>query len=282
MSILLAFLAATCWGLADYLGGLHAKRSDLVVVTMSREIVGFLFFVVLLLLTEGSPQRSDLAIGFGVGLAVGVALPIFFGRLASGRMALVAPVAGSVGAGVPIVVGILSGERLSLFQAFGLVLAVAAIALVSIEHVEHDGGRRRHIEISDVVVAAICGVAFGIFFTGMHHTSKDSGFWPSISVNVGVMVMLGLFAAFRRPAVFAQLRPSAIWRFGVGGLLDGLAAALFLLATREGLLSITAGVASLYPVGTALLATWLLKEHLNRLNVLGLLLCGASLTFVTL
>jgi uncharacterized membrane protein len=280
MSIVFALVAALAWGAADYLGGLHAKKHDLLVVTLSREFAGFLFFVVLLIFTGGSPEASDIVLGLGIGVILGVALPVFFSALASGRMAVVAPVAGSVGAAVPIVVGVVSGERLTYLQAGGLSLAVVAIVCVSIQHVHHEGVRKRHVELSDLLTDSFCGVAFGAFFVGMHHTSAESGFWPSASVTVGVMGTLGVWAMTRRSGVLRQLRPSTVLRFGVGGVLDGVAAAAFLLATRDGLLAVTAGVASLYPVATAGLAAWLLKEHLHRVNALGLALCGTSLALV--
>ena len=50
---------------------------------------------------------------------------------------------------------------------------------------------------------------------------------------------------------------------GVGVAMDASADVFFLLATRQGFLSITAGVASLYPVATALLAVFIVRERLR-------------------
>jgi drug/metabolite transporter (DMT)-like permease len=280
MSFFLAFLSSICWGAADYLGGIHAKRIDMVVLTMVREIAGMTLLFVLAVIVGGSPLWSDIALGLGVGVLAGVALPIFFGALAAGRMALVAPVAGSVGAIIPIVIGIVGGERPSPWQLGGLVLAVGAIAFVSIEHIEHEGGRRRHVDVGEIAKATLCGVVFGVFYAGMHHTSDDSGLWPAFSVCVGILVTLFSWTWARNRPLLRQVRPAAVRQYGLGGVLDAIAATLFLFATRSGLLSITAGVASLYPVGTALLATFLLKEHLTRVNAIGLVLCGASLAFI--
>jgi drug/metabolite transporter (DMT)-like permease len=45
---------------------------------------------------------------------------------------------------------------------------------------------------------------------------------------------------------------------------------LFVAATRVGRLDVSAVLASLYPASTILLATWLLKEHLTRRQVVGM------------
>lgn len=280
MSVLFALLSAVSWGVSDFLGGLHSRKFHFVVVTICREIVGISVLLVLAIVADGTPYLRDLAIGFGVGIAAGIALPVFFGALASGRMALIAPVAGAVGATVPIIAGVVGGERPTTLQFFGLVLAVGAIVFVSMEHVDGDGGRQRHVAVNDIVKAMFCGVAFGIFFTGMHHTSADSGLWPALAVAVGVLVTLLVWLGARDRSRLKEIRPKAVGVCGVGGVLDAAAACFFLLASREGLLSITAGVASLYPVGTALLAAFVLKEELNRLNVAGLLLCAVSLGFI--
>jgi drug/metabolite transporter (DMT)-like permease len=283
VSLLLAFLSAVSWSASDYLGGLHSKDRHFATVTIAREICGIAFFAIAIACTGGELTLRDFFISFGVGLLAGVALPVFFGALASGRMALVAPVAGSIGAIVPIVVGILSGERPSVLQACGLGLAVAAIAFVSIEHVDDgENGLKRQVPRREVLKAAFCGVAFGIFYTGMHHTSEDSGLWPPFFVCFGVLATLLVWGVVRNPSTIRGVNVRALRVCGIGGVLDAIAASLYVIATRDGFLSITAAVASLYPVGTALLARVRLKEHLHGVNIAGLVLCAASLAFIAI
>ena len=54
----------------------------------------------------------------------------------------------------------------------------------------------------------------------------------------------------------------------------------FLLATREGYLSIASVVTSLYPAFTVVLAATLLREHVHRAQAVGLFLCAVAVTLV--
>ena len=67
------------------------------------------------------------------------------------------------------------------------------------------------------------------------------------------------------------------WYAGPFGAVAGLA---FYLATSQGLLAVAAVLASLYPAMTILLAVVLLGERIGRAQVVGLLLCGASIALV--
>ncbi|OFX18831.1 MAG: hypothetical protein A2V77_23185 [Anaeromyxobacter sp. RBG_16_69_14] len=57
---------------------------------------------------------------------------------------------------------------------------------------------------------------------------------------------------------------------------------LFLLATREGLLSLAVIVASLYPAPTVLLARVFFREHIPPVRALGLALAVAGIALVGL
>jgi uncharacterized membrane protein len=68
----------------------------------------------------------------------------------------------------------------------------------------------------------------------------------------------------------------------VSGVLALAAAALFLVATAHGELTIVAVVASLYPAFTVLLARVVLAERWSRLQAAGLLVAAASVVLVSI
>lgn len=283
MSVVLAFFAAIAWGASDFYGGVASKKAHSLTVTLCREVVQIVLYAGIILFTNGVFHWSDFGLCFGLGLLLGVALPVFFGALAGGRMAVVAPVAGVVGALLPIAVGVAGGERPSLWQGGGLVLAVMAVALVSVEHVDDGGdGARRHFAVADMVTATFCGSIFGLFFVGTHHTSRDSGMWPLSAVCFGLVCVIVPWMVKNKVPGLRSVTPSLFRICAIGGALDVVAAGLYLLATRQGLLAVTAGVAGLYPVATALMAWHLLKERLTPMNMAGLILSAASLALVAL
>jgi uncharacterized membrane protein len=73
-----------------------------------------------------------------------------------------------------------------------------------------------------------------------------------------------------RPARDAVLLGSA------STLLDVAATAAFMLATREGLLTVVAVITALYPAATVLMARIVLKEHLQVVQRVGLVLAAIS------
>jgi drug/metabolite transporter (DMT)-like permease len=66
------------------------------------------------------------------------------------------------------------------------------------------------------------------------------------------------------------------------GVMSSLALLCFILANRDGLLSIAAVITALYPAFTVLLAIGVLRERVHRIQAFGLLLCGATIVLVSL
>ena len=66
----------------------------------------------------------------------------------------------------------------------------------------------------------------------------------------------------------------------LAGVLGALATVCFLLATREGFLSVASVVTSLYPAVTVVLAASVLGEHVHRAQAAGLLMCALAVSLV--
>jgi uncharacterized membrane protein len=68
----------------------------------------------------------------------------------------------------------------------------------------------------------------------------------------------------------------------VGGLFDSLANVFYLLAVREGLMSVVALIVALYPASTLVLAIGVDKEKVHRPQLAGLVLTGAALAMIAI
>ena len=77
------------------------------------------------------PGFADLAWGGAAGAAGVVALVMFYWALGHGAMTVVAPTTAVVGAVVPVVAGLIQGERPRPLALVGIVVAIACVALVS-------------------------------------------------------------------------------------------------------------------------------------------------------
>jgi len=261
----LAVAASIAYGAADFLGGLATKRGSTVFATVVCSQATGLTVVLLALpfLPRASPTAADLAWGAVSGLAGGIGLALLYHGLAVGVMSVVAPVTAVCAVIIPVAVGVLLGERPTGLALAGVALALVAIVLIS-QSGEVDGGKRAQ---TGVPIAIASGVAIGIFLVCLQRTERSAGLWPLVparAVSVSFFAVAGLLARER------LLPRSGSWPIvSGGGALDRLANVLYLLAVRQGPLSIVATLTSLYPAGTVLLARIVLRERLRVVQLAG-------------
>lgn len=240
--------------------------SVLTVMVVSQPI-GLLLVLVVALAAGGSvPPGGPMAAAIGGGVAGAFALGCFYSAMAAGPISIVAPIS-SLGAVVPITVGLAGGEQPAAVQVVGLVVVLAGIAL-AVREVEHPGA----VEVPrrGVVLAVLAGLGFGIFFTGIHAAAGHDPFWAVVAARGGGSAVVVLAAlAVSTPLVVSRAALPPLLAIAV---LDTLANVLFAGASSEGLLALVAVAASLYPVATILLARVVLGERLARVQQAGVVL----------
>ena len=265
MGTLLALLAAAGFGISDVTGAVAARRASALTVTLGIQAVGMVALVPALWVVTGTRSTQALLIGGLAGGLGAVGLVIYLRAMAVGPIGVISPISALVGAGVPVGWGVvLLGEQVGLRQLTGILLgllAVGAVAYVPGSSIRGDGAR-------SILQALIAGAAFGLFFVALNASPPGSGLWPLLGARiVAISVLLAAVLVRRRP-----LLPR-----GVGGLVlvsgagDMLANALFLAATRVGLLSLVSLLTSLYPVVALLVARWWLQERLTTTQAAGVL-----------
>ncbi|HEY5155829.1 MAG TPA: EamA family transporter [Acidimicrobiales bacterium] len=280
MTAILALSAAVVYGTADFFGGVAARRTSPMAVTLSAHVVGLILLMVAIpVLPTAHPQLSDLLYG-GVAGAFGAGgLILFYRALSRGTMSVVAPVAALFGAALPVVVGVGLGEQLSVPALVGIGVAIVAVALVSREG-EPAELRSHGPGGHPLVLAVIAGAAFGSFFILLSRTHASAGLWPLLSARV---VSVALLAAVTLLSG-RSLRPTPGSRRLVvaAGAGDMVANVLYLLAVRRGLVSLVAVIVALYPAATVLLAQVVLGERLRRIQIGGLALAAGAATLLAL
>jgi uncharacterized membrane protein len=274
MDIILALMAASVYGVADYCGGRATRSVSAMTVTFVGQSAGLVVLLTFVLLSGVPvPPFSDFIWG---GIAGATGLLAFYKAMGSGYMTVVAPVSAVTATAVPVVIGLLTGERPGILALCGIPLALVAIALVS----DVLGPNHRKAPRSIVVMAFLAGATFGSLFVILAHTNDDGGLWPVVAMRFTSIPYMAavMFYMKRKPSEAKANLPFVL----ASGILDSVANGLYLLAVREGLMSIVATINSFYPASTLLLATRLDKERIHRSQAVGLLLAVIALLFITL
>jgi uncharacterized membrane protein len=257
--VLLSLGSAALYGAADFIGGLTARRADTMVVVIVSQLSGLLLVGALLpVLGTPMPGTADWLWGTLAGLAGGGGVALLYRALAVGTMSLVAPITAMCAVAVPVVAAVvLLDERPSIRASAGIVVALVAIVLVS-----HTGDQSitRHSR-RGLGLALASGMAIGLFFLALARTSADAGLWPLLFARVTSVSLFSVLAWSRGRHI--SMPSTAVHMAAGGGVLDMLANLLYLLASRQGPLSLVVTLSSLYPASTVLLAWLVLHERLT-------------------
>ena len=278
LTIALALATSAAWGSADFLGGLSARRVQLLVVAAVSQAAGLVFTLIVVIAgADGPDDAAVLWIGALGGLLGAGGLSALYRGLAVGRMGVVAPIAAMSGL-VPLAVGLIAqGDRPTSVQAAGMVLAIGGAVLAA----------RAVDEQADSRVATGVGLALlAVLLLGGLSVTLDAGgsrdpVWTIFMVRVSSVIALWIVVAVRRPS-FERVRPNLLVLV-TAGLLDNTANLMFALATsRPGLLSVVAVLSSLYPVTTVLLARLVLRERMHPWQLAGVAAALAGVSLISL
>lgn len=274
MAALLALLSSVLWGGSDFLGGTVSRRLAAPVVVGASQLVGLLAVTAVTAgLGELGGPSGYLPWAVGAGLAGLVGLVAFYSALAIGTMGVVSPIA-ALGVVVPVLVGLLRGERPGTVQVFGIVLAVVGVVLASGPELSGRAGAR------PLLLAVLAAFAFGLALLFIAEGGRTSTLMTLVAMratSVAVMVV-ALGAVARRTSL--GLRAGDVPVITVMGVGDVGANLAFGVASTKGLVSVVAVLGSLYPVVTVLLARVVLAERLARVQNVGVAVALAGVVLI--
>jgi drug/metabolite transporter (DMT)-like permease len=267
-------IAAVTWGAGDFSGGIATKRSSPYSVVISAHGASMVLLVIIaIFLREPIPPIIDWLWGGAAGLGGGFGLLLLYKALASGKMAVAAPISALVAAGIPVIVtgftrGIPEPAALS-----GIALALLAIWLVS-------GGVGNKISLLGLRLPVLAGMAFSFFFLCLNQASSSSILFPLIAVRIVSISGLLLFSLLTHQ----QIIPSSDSLLPVlmSGMLDTIGNGAFAMASQLGRVDIAAVLSSLYPGSTVILAWFFLHERMNFSQFLGIIVALLAIVLITL
>jgi drug/metabolite transporter (DMT)-like permease len=276
IGIVLALAASLSWGFADFGGGLGARRTRIVWVLLVSQLAGLVLVGAMYVATRPeTPTGSELAWGVFAGAVGIVGLTAFYRALAVGAMGIVGPIS-ATGATVPVVYGLVRGERPAALQAVGIVVAVIGVVAASLEPLPEGAGRKLAAGVGLSLVAAL---GFGSSLLGLNRVSQAGVVWGTLSLRLTVVPIVLIAALVIRPSA-ARLRP-VIPLLIATGLFDTGANLLYGASARHGLISVTAVLASLYPIVLVALAYFVLHERISRPQLAGVALALTGVALIS-
>jgi drug/metabolite transporter (DMT)-like permease len=273
---LLALAASLSWGIGDFLAGRVSRRVPLLTVLVVSQAAGLgSIALVVLARGEGPPAARYLGYAALAGLAGAVGLAALYRGLAVGSMSVVAPISATA-AVIPVVAGVVTGERPSGLQAAGIVAAIAGVVLASREP---GAGRAGGGVATGVGLALVAALAFGLLLVALGAASEGDALWATLAMRATSFSALAVTAVVVRASVSPGRADLPVLL--VVGLLDTAGNALFAVASTESLLSVAAVLAQVYPVVTVILARVVLGERIARPQQVGVVSALAGVALIT-
>ncbi|UPK75655.1 DMT family transporter [Nocardioidaceae bacterium SCSIO 66511] len=282
MAVVLALVSALAYGLSDFLGGIFSRRTSPWPISVVGQVSSTICAAALAVLVGGTVAPADWLWGAAAGLGGGVGTAFLYRGFAAGRMSVVAPVSALGSAIVPIVAGLVTGERPTALAWLGIAFALPAIYLISrvdgpaaAPNDPDEGPSPHDLGIADGVLA---GLGFGSMFALLGQVGSAAELYPlALTQLTSVFAVIAVAACLRQDWV---PRDRYAWRALTMGPLGAAATGAFLYATHSGMLTIVSVVAALYPALTVVLATVLLREHIHRAQGIGLALAAVAVSLV--
>ncbi|WP_165759871.1 DMT family transporter [Falsiruegeria litorea] len=281
-------LSAVSLGVADFIASQTSSRIGAARSLLGMLLVSSVVLSVFLLFQGGFAELFvptklwSILLASLHGFTMAFALLLFFHAMSVGKISIVAPIVASHPL-VIVIFRVAQGEHLTTAQwisVIGVLVGVALIGGSSRDHASDDGLAKRYAKWQIVVLISLAssilyGTAILFLQSAADGITDSQVLW--FGRVVGFFTVL-IFVLAKRQTPFP---PSAQWwlLFAVHGALDS-GGLLFLLLGTNGSPNdtLTAVVASAFPVVTMGLAWMLLNERLKPLQLLGagLVLVGVS------
>lgn len=269
--------------MSDFVGGVASRR----VAALRVVIVSYPLSLVMVLIAapfvSGTLAPADAIWGAVAGIASGLAVWWFYLALATGPMAVVSPLTAVLVAGIPVLVGLVAGERPGTLAYLGIVVALLAVVLVSRESPDDTagevaGGITLRFTRTVALLTVGSGCAFALSFIALHQIGDGSGLWALALSRGAATVVVWLVAAAAGHFVLVRGEPLRLAVYV--SMLDVVANGTMIYAFQGGMLSLVSVIGSLYPAATVLLAMVMLGERVTRMQQCGMVLAMGAVGMI--
>lgn len=313
--VVLSVLSSVFFGASDFFAAWSVRRLNVIKATTIAYVAGGLVIAGFLAFGGWVSSPSALIAGVLSGVVALIGFVTGYAAMSIGPMSLLSPAAALIEAVIPITIACLTGHLLGPVAWFAIVLGLVAILLIAMEPQE----RGVPVTLKAGALAAVSGVSLGMSVVVLNFSPRNSGLVPAVAEAVTGLILLGGLALIGRrigrsrswlfgtpdigaatpidehPAITANQDHGAgddeppvpsirsAWALSAaGGVLLGAGNAVLLFALHSGNLAVVAVIASLYPLGTILLAGWILKERIEPRQATGIGLAIAATVILSI
>ena len=279
----LALMAAVAFGMADIAGSLATRSvGAALAVGLAQAIAAMLMGMLVLGGVASLPDQQGMLIALGIGVGEAVGLVSLYHGLAHGRINVVAPLTGIFAVLLPAIAELIFIRQSSLLAWFGIGLAAVAVFIIGRARVADSPGDRS--PAFSVFYGTLAGVVFGACNFGLAAASAEAAIGTVFLMRVAASAGALLFAATHLFATTHWQRPKVnVATLGFilfAGMFDALGMFGFVKAVTQGLIGVSSALLSMSVGVMILLGYLILKEPINRRQLLGLAIGGLSIVLL--
>jgi len=277
MIALLGLSSALVYGASDFLGGLASRRITPLLVSFISQLAALLIAAVATFVSNPHWSVSAVVLGIVAGVAGGIGTWAFYASLAIGPMSVVSPGVAMIYAVVPAIVGFALGERIAVLGYVALAAVVIAAVLLAVPR------QRDPVRVTPraVLLGSIAGLGFAGYIIAIDRTPTDSGLAPLFVDLIVATLLYGTVLLVNRArngsGELAGIRNrTGLVQAVFAGVLLAAGNILLVIGLHLGELAVMGVLNALYPLGTVILAFFVLRERLSVLQTLGIVLALAA------
>jgi drug/metabolite transporter (DMT)-like permease len=267
-----ALAASLSWGCGDFISSLKSRTLGVLATLVPGQLAGLLLIAVVVAVRADGWPGNRVLLAIPAACAGTLGLASFLRGMRSGAISVVAPLAG-LSAVIPVLFGVLTGDRLSTLTAGGIAAAILGVVLASRE----PGGAGPRVA-AGAGWGLLAAVGWGLYFPPLHAASEVDPYTAVLVFRcTSVALCVGALLA-TRSALPPRRHVPLIVLAGIGDVGGNL---LYGLAAQRGEVSVVSVLASLYPIVTVALAMVLLRERVSRVQLVGVALTFAGIGLIT-
>ncbi len=262
MTIFLGVVSAIFIGFSDSLGRFSTRRANAISHITTAMAIAIVLTLAATVVVDSQFLTADVLSGGLSGIFMSAGLGVVYRGMADTSAAIVSPISAVFAALGPLAWDVAFGLRPSLLVSFGCALAIAALALTTLNP---DLGDRARLGL-------FYGIGGGLLFAAgiisVADTSEASGVWPVVAQRV---VGCGLMASIAWKQKLPIVLPGTLLKFGLlSGLCGGIGMMTWTVGAQRGDLGVVSVTASMYPAFVALLAVKFDNDQLHWWQAIGI------------